>query len=122
MLRKFSGGGQIKLAETADGYRGVIGINFLGSSESLVHGNEVLSGMISNYSTSAKFKASQYTIGAVMEAIKNNFVGFPPGWKVPSSFTDARDLFVGYLELARMRSRLLSKLSRTNRTVLKTRK
>ncbi len=90
---------QYKLAETPDGCRGVIGINFLGKGESLVHGNEVLSGMISNYSTSAKFKSSQYTIGAVMQAINQKSVGFPPSWIVPSSFTDARDLFVGYLLL-----------------------
>ena len=34
-----------------------------------------------------------------MEAIKRKSVGFPPGWTVPRSFTDARDLFVGYLLL-----------------------
>ena len=34
-----------------------------------------------------------------MEAIQENSVGFPPIWKVPHSFTDARDLFVGYLLL-----------------------
>lgn len=34
-----------------------------------------------------------------MEAIKINNVGFPPNWNIPSTFTDARDLFVGYLML-----------------------
>jgi hypothetical protein len=34
-----------------------------------------------------------------MEAIKKKSVGFPPSWTAPRSFTDARDLFVGYLLL-----------------------
>jgi hypothetical protein len=88
-----------ELAETADGGRGVIGVNFLGKNESLVHGNEVLSGMISNYPATATYKAYPHTIGAVMEAIKKKSVGFPPSWTAPRSFTDARDLFVGYLLL-----------------------
>lgn len=90
---------QYELAEAANGDRGVIGVNFLGRSETLVHGNEVLSGMIPNYPTLAKYKAYQHTIGSVMEAIEENSVGFPPSWTAPRSFTDARDLFVGYLLL-----------------------
>lgn len=88
-----------ELAETADGGRGVIGVKFLANSEALVHGNEVLSGMISNYPASATYEAYQHTIGAVMEAIRKKSVGFPPSWTAPRSFTDARDLFVGYLLL-----------------------
>ncbi len=88
-----------ELAETADGDRGVIGANFLGKSETLVHGNEVLSGMNPSYPTLAKYNVYQHTIGFVMEAIQENSVGFPPIWKVPHSFTNARDLFVGYLLL-----------------------
>ena len=88
-----------ELAQTANGDRGVIGVNFLGKSESLVHGNQILGGMIPNYPASTKYKAYQHTIGVVMEAIKKKSVGFPPGWTVPRSFTDARDLFVGYLLL-----------------------
>jgi hypothetical protein len=88
-----------ELGETADGNRGVIGVYFLEKSETLVHGNEVLSGMNPNYRTLAKYKAYQHTIGSVMEAIQENSVGFPPSWTVPHSFTDARDLFVGYLLL-----------------------
>ncbi|EGJ29874.1 MULTISPECIES: hypothetical protein [Moorena] len=34
-----------------------------------------------------------------MEAIIKKSVNFPPKWKVPDGFTDARDLFVGYLLL-----------------------
>ena len=90
---------QYELGETADGGRGVIGVNFLAKSEALVHGNEVLSGMIPNYPTLAKYKAYQHTIGSIMEAIEENSVGFPPSWTAPRSFTDARDLFVGYLLL-----------------------
>jgi len=90
---------QYELAETANGDRGVIGVKFLGRGETLVHGNEVLSGMNPNYPTSVKYKAYQHTVGSVMEAIQENSVGFPPSWAVPHSFTDARDLFVGYLLL-----------------------
>jgi hypothetical protein len=88
-----------ELAETADKKRGVIGVNFLRRGESLVHGNEILSGMISNYPASGSYKVYQYTIKVVMEAIQKKSVGFPPDWTVPRSFRDARDLFVGYLLL-----------------------
>jgi hypothetical protein len=88
-----------ELAETANGDRGVIGVSFLRESEFLIHGNEVLSSMIPNYPASTTYKAYQHTVGVVMEAIREKSVGFPPDWTVPRSFTDARDLFVGYLLL-----------------------
>ena len=88
-----------ELAETTSEEKGVIAVNFLGEGEALVHGNEVLSGINRNYPTSVKYKANQHTIEAVMEAIRKKSASFPPNWTVPDGFTDARDLFVGYLLL-----------------------
>ncbi|WP_293023072.1 MULTISPECIES: HipA domain-containing protein [unclassified Moorena] len=88
-----------ELAETADGNKGVITVNFLGEGETLVHGNEVLSGINPDYPALVTQKAYQHTIEVVMEAIREKSVNFPPSWTVPDGFTDARDLFVGYLLL-----------------------
>lgn len=88
-----------ELAEIAEGNKGIISINFLSQDETLVHGNEVLNAIIPNYPTSATYDARQHTLSTFMAAIRDYSISFPPSWTVPSSFTDARDLFVGYLLL-----------------------
>ena len=91
---------EYELAETWQGNRGVVSPKFLrAEGEILVNGNELLVPIVSNYDTFATYKASQHTIGAVLEAIGNESINLPLGWTAPSRIEAAVDVFVGYLLL-----------------------
>lgn len=82
-----------------EGNRGVVSPSFIKEGEELVHGNELLSPIVPNYSTSGTYKVSQHTIDIVLKAIKNESINLPLSWTAPSSIQTAVEVFVGYLLL-----------------------
>lgn len=82
-----------------EGCRGILSLDFTeqGSRGSLVHGNELLAAIISNYPKDQKFRASQHTVANIVRAIDLPDVGVPPG--VPAGIATPVDLFLGYLML-----------------------
>lgn len=87
------------LAETWEGNRGVVSLNFLPSGGTLVHGNEILTPIVPNYPTSLTYGASQHTIDIVLQVITTDHLGLPIDWKPPSGIQTAVEVFVGYLLL-----------------------
>lgn len=88
-----------ELAVAASHY-GVISPSFVGQEESLIHGNELMSGASSMYSLAVEIeggRTSQYTLPLVLATIEQSEAVLPPAWLPPSGVRSAADLFVGYL-------------------------
>lgn len=87
------------LAETWERNRGVVSLNFLPETGTLVHGNEILSSEEPNYPTSGTYKVSQHTIDLVLKVIEADHVNLPIGWTASNGIQTAVEVFVGYLLL-----------------------
>jgi hypothetical protein len=80
--------------------RCVVSPSFVPPLGALVPGNELLVQIDPNYlSRVTRFKQSRHTVDAVSKAIRSAACKFPVGWSAPPSFSDAMDVFVGYLML-----------------------
>ena len=88
-----------ELAATNDGSLGVVSSYFLPNGGTLVHGNELLSSIVTNYPTFATYNLSQHTIDLVLRIISDESVKLPIGWTAPSGIQKAVEVFVGYLLL-----------------------
>ena len=81
------------------GTRGVIGWSFLESNESLVHGNEVLSAVVSGYPKASDThyrRTPAHTVECVLTQCAAS-VQPPLRWQPPAGIRDAADVMVGYL-------------------------
>jgi hypothetical protein len=88
-----------ELAATNDGSLGVVSSYFLPKGGTLVHGNELLSSIVTDYPTFATYNLSQHTIDLVLRIISDESVKLPIGWTAPSGIQKAVEVFVGYLLL-----------------------
>lgn len=88
-----------ELAETWEGNCGVVSPYFLPEGGTLVHGNELLTPIVPNYSTFATYGASQHTIDIVLSVVEADRVNLPMGWIPPNGIQAAVEVFVGYLLL-----------------------
>jgi hypothetical protein len=65
----------------------------------LLHGNEILSILVSSYPTSESYGVRQHTLDLVIQAIDAPYVHPPYNWKLPTGINTAIDTFIGYLML-----------------------
>ncbi|MBD2465506.1 HipA-like protein [Oscillatoria sp. FACHB-1407] len=81
------------------GQNGVISPNFLLENTALIHGNDILAGLASNYPRDQGYRLSQHTVSIVCAALKRPGLQLPLGWVSPPGITEAISTFVGYLLL-----------------------
>lgn len=80
-------------------YNGVICANFLLEKTVLVHGNDILAGLVSGYPRGQTYSLSQHTLNVVIEALRLHGLRLPIEWTPPQGITEAVSVFVGYLLL-----------------------
>jgi hypothetical protein len=81
------------------GSRGTVSPKMLLTGQDLIHGNDVLAGVVSSYPRMEMYKVSQHTLGTVLQAMVSLKVKLPLDWKPPLLIDRAVDTFVGYLLL-----------------------
>ena len=65
----------------------------------LIHGNDILSGIVSNYPRDKRYNVSEHTLDIVIQAISNPDVQKTLDWDAPDGIDTALDTFIGYLLL-----------------------
>jgi len=90
----------VELAECED-KRGIITKDFTERKTKgvLVHGNEILSAIDSDYPARRFRKVSQHSIDKIIEVLSVGFIQLPSGYSFSSNIDNAIDLFLGYLLL-----------------------
>jgi len=78
---------------------GIISPNFLPKNTALIHGNDILAGLVSSYPRGQGYRLSQHTITVVLDALSRPGLLLPFGWQAPTGITEAISTFVGYLLL-----------------------
>ena len=66
---------------------------------SLIPGNDILSGIVSNYPRSQRYNVSEHTLDIVLQTVSNPVLNRPLNWEPPDGIATALDTFVGYLLL-----------------------
>lgn len=91
---------QVDLARF-NGHRGTLTLDFTepDSGVVLVHGNELLQEGRPDYPADAAYRASQHTVGAVLDVLGQPFVYPPVQAQSIAGVSSAADWFVGYLVL-----------------------
>jgi HipA-like C-terminal domain len=65
----------------------------------LIHGNDILARVVSNYPRYQGYAVSQHTLDTVLQVMTSSIVQMPLNWTHPDGITTALDTFVGYLLL-----------------------
>lgn len=78
---------------------GIISPNLLPKHTVLLHGNDILAGLVSSYPQNQGYRVSQHTLSLVLTAIKQSGLQIPPNWEPPAGLDNAVSVFVGYLLL-----------------------
>ena len=78
---------------------GVVSPSFLPPETALIHGNDILAGLVSSYPKTQVYSLSQHTIAIVLEALTRPGLQPPLDWTPPVGITEAISTFVGYLLL-----------------------
>lgn len=88
----------VELAKCED-RRGVVSKDFTERKTKgyLVHGNELLIEIDSDYPMKQFWKVSQHSVDKIIEVLSGDFIGLPSGYSFPSNIDTALDLFLGYL-------------------------
>jgi hypothetical protein len=81
------------------GNSGIISPSFLSENTNLIHGNDILSGVVSNYPREQGYNTSQHTIAIVLEALRTPGLKLPLDWHPPTGITEPISTFIGYLLL-----------------------
>ncbi len=79
------------------GQRGTISPTMLAPDEELIHGNDILAGIVSMYPREEVYNVSQHTLDIVLQAICRPDIQMPLNWTPIPSIESAVDTFVGYL-------------------------
>ncbi|MBI5192891.1 MAG: hypothetical protein HZA08_05555 [Nitrospirae bacterium] len=82
-----------------NGRKGVVSPNFVPRGGRLVHGNELLAKILSQYPERKFYKVRQHNLRIVMTIVKDIRIMVPIGWDIFAGVTSAVDVFVGYLML-----------------------
>jgi hypothetical protein len=80
-----------------NGELGTVSPNLLPPKTALVHGNEILAGMVSSYPKDNLYNVSQHTLSLVLSAVSQSGVQLPPNWEPPPGVDSAVSTFIGYL-------------------------
>ncbi|MBW7988954.1 MAG: hypothetical protein FVQ84_02880 [Planctomycetes bacterium] len=88
----------VELAKCED-QRGVLSKDFTErkTKGNLVHGNELLRVIDSDYPMKQFWKVSQHSVNNIIDVLPRDFVRLPYGYSFPSNIDTALDLFLGYL-------------------------
>jgi hypothetical protein len=81
------------------GQRGTVSPNMLLIGQDLIHGNDVLVGIVSSYPRQEKYNVSQHTLDIVLQAVGSRDIQIPLNWTSPPLIKSAVDTFIGYLLL-----------------------
>ena len=90
----------VELAQ-CEAERGVVSKDFteMGAKGSLVHGNELLVVIDSDYPSNQFRKVSQHSIDNLVKALSRKYIRLPDSHSFPSGIGNSVDLFLGYLML-----------------------
>jgi HipA-like C-terminal domain len=81
------------------GQRGTVSPAMIMPNDELIHGNDVLAGMVSSYPRQEIYNVSQHTLDIVLQAMSSPDIQIPLNWTPPSSIKSAVHTFIGYLLL-----------------------
>lgn len=84
---------------TWQGQPGIISPSFLPKNTALIHGNDILAGLVSSYPRSQGYRLSQHTMTIVLEALRRPGLQLPLNWTPPTGIAEAISAFIGYLLL-----------------------
>jgi hypothetical protein len=79
--------------------KGVITPSIVPDGGQLVHGNELLTRVYSNYPSYQKYRVKQHTLRSIFVVMNNQAVQLPLDWEIIENIKTAFDVFVGYLLL-----------------------
>ena len=82
-----------------NGQLGTISPNLLPDKTALVHGNEILAGLVSSYPQYKSYNVSQHTLSLVLTTVSQSGIQLPPNWMPPPGIDSAVSTFIGYLML-----------------------
>ncbi len=80
---------------------GVISRDFRPSSPptDIIHGNDILARLASNYPREKSYRASQHTVSIVLNALRSPGLQLPLEWTPPPGITEPISVFIAYLLL-----------------------
>ncbi|MBE7385834.1 MAG: HipA-like protein [Leptolyngbya sp. SIO1E4] len=78
---------------------GTISPNLLPKNTDLIHGNDILAGMVSSYPKYEGYNVSQHTLPLVLNALSQSGLQLPPNWDAPPGIDSPVATFIGYLLL-----------------------
>lgn len=81
------------------GRRGVVTPTFVPEGGRLVHGNELIARVVSDYPRDEFFRARQHTLELVMDFVSLEIVMVPDSFAETENLRSGGDIFVGYLML-----------------------
>jgi hypothetical protein len=84
---------------TWEGQPGTVSPNLLPQNCDLIHGNDILAGMVSSYPKYEGYNVSQHTLQVVLSAISLSGLQLPPNWEAPPGVDGPVATFIGYLLL-----------------------
>jgi hypothetical protein len=84
---------------TWQGQPGTISPNLLPPNTVLIHGNDILAGLVSSYPRDAGYNLSQHTLSLVLTALRQPGVRLPLEQQTPANIDSAVATFIGYLLL-----------------------
>ncbi len=79
--------------------KGVITPSLVSEGEQLVHGNELLAHVYSDYPSHEKYRVKQHTLKGLFVLMNNPVVQLPLDWEAIEGIETAFDVFIGYLLL-----------------------
>jgi hypothetical protein len=79
--------------------KGIITPSIVPTGGQLVHGNELLNRVYSNYPIYQRYRVKQHTLRKIRVLMNNPTVHLPFNWKITKGIETAFDVFVGYLLL-----------------------
>lgn len=79
--------------------KGILSPTFVPEDARLIHGNELLARIYTDYDEAQMYQAKQHTLMRVILALDDSACGVPIGWETPAHVKDAMGVFVGYLLL-----------------------
>ncbi|MEM6254668.1 MAG: HipA-like protein [Cyanobacteria bacterium P01_D01_bin.156] len=80
-------------------YPGIVSPTFLPKNTTLLHGNDILAGLVSSYPKDMDYKQSQHTLTNVINALSSEGLRLPLDWNPPDGITSPVSVFAGYLLL-----------------------
>lgn len=84
---------------TWKGREGVISPSFVPSDGRLIHGNELLAKLHTDYEETVTYNSGQHTIQRIRPVLRTPEIRPPIGWEMPAVFENALDIFIGYIML-----------------------